>query len=287
MGDLHDLLRRNCDVQQRNKRFLIDAALSGKPEQHVMESWRHHLSQRRQEQEEVLGLTTENLRRYWASKDRKGCDEQRLFKVPAGPEYDAVCAIFKAMPTLPRHYQYSQYGFPDEGWEQLSVIAVHRVENGYEEDGNARPGMQRIRGTIQRQQIAFQEGIHTCWAFHGPRDELALESIVNSEQIAFQPVLAGSNVGTLWGAGTYFARDAKYCHDHGFYVDNDDGSKKLILCLLTVGLPCAADHTQRGVLPFRQGNFRYQSSVDSLANPELYILPTPGAAYPAYVITYC
>jgi len=60
----------------------------------------------------------------------------------------------------------------------------------------------------------------------------------------------------------------------------------MLLCLLMSGIPCLGDPNHRGVLPIRQGRHRYNSSVDSISNPEIYVTQTPGAAYPAYVITF-
>lgn len=96
-----------------------------------------------------------------------------------------------------------------------------------------------------------------CWAFHGCNNE-ALESIINNPLSGFQPlasgleafsasnVRAGSRSTTLWGSGTYFARepnqkdlkglllehgtqarDAKYVADGGFCGNPDmNGSRR-------------------------------------------------------------
>lgn len=98
--------------------------------------------------------------------------------------------------------------------------------------------------------------------------------------------MSGTRGNALWGPGTYFARDAKYVYDGGFCSPSMDGSRQILLCLLMNGFVCLGDPEHKGVLPFRQGRHRYNASVDSLSNPEIFVTQSPGAAYPAYVITF-
>merc|ERR1711988_1735780 len=58
------------------------------------------------------------------------------------------------------------------------------------------------------------------------------------------------------------------------------------MCTVTIGIPCLGDPQHKGVLPFRQNPYRYNSCVDSLSNPEIFIVQHPSAAYPAYLITF-
>ena len=60
---------------------------------------------------------------------------------------------------------------------------------------------------------------------------------------------------------------------------------KIMLCLVATGISCAADG-EMTLLPYFKKPMRYQSSVDSLANPEIYVIPHDVAAYPAYVISF-
>merc|ERR1719188_1901443 len=64
-----------------------------------------------------------------------------------------------------------------------------------------------------------------------------------------------------WGTGTYFARDAKYVSDSGL-CRNADGSKTVLLCLLSSGMSCQADpNGAGGALPRRRGAHHYQCSA--------------------------
>jgi len=272
IGDTHcmeSLLSYDCLPR------LMDAAMSRQcPETHVLWSCQHRLSQDRLDAEKLLSYSPDRLRQYWESTGHKGRDDQKLFElVPGSQEFNAVAAIFNSAPTEPPAYT----GSPGT-WQRTKIVKVERVENGLLEGGAAKPYFESLQQSIEEQGIPFEAGVHTRWAFHGTD---ATDSIVMDPLTGFQPLTSGSRLGTLWGPGTYFARDARYVVESSFCA-----SKKMLLCLLMTGIPCLGDPEQHGVLPFRQKPHRYNSAVDSLANPEIFVLHHPGAAYPAYVISF-
>ncbi|CAE8742774.1 unnamed protein product [Polarella glacialis] len=260
---------------------LCDAALSPQcPELQMMRSWRRMLTEQRLEAEGWLGHTPGMGRRLWASAEQKGMDDQILFPVPEGSEeHQKIATIFKSQPAVPRAYGDMNPG----AWEQISIYKIERVENGMQEDGSAEPYYKALQRGIENQGAPFVPGLHTRWVFHGSS---AVESIVTNPISGFQPLMSGSRAAALWGPGTYFARDAKYVYDGGFCSTAVDGSKQILMCLLMNGFTCLGDPTHKGMLPQRQGRHRYNSSVDSVANPEIFVTQSPGAAYPAYVITF-
>lgn len=62
----------------------------------------------------------------------------------------------------------------------------------------------------------------------------------------------------------------------------------MMVVLACTGIPCMGAGEQKGILPYRNGQapFKYNSTVDSLSSPEIFITHQPSAAYPAYIITY-
>ena len=57
----------------------------------------------------------------------------------------------------------------------------------------------------------------------------------------------------------------------------------------TTGIPCLAspEHSGRtALLPCRRGFHRYNSSVDSLSCPEIWVVQEGQQAIPAYVVTF-
>jgi len=134
--------------------------------------------------------------------------------------------------------------------------------------------------------VDFEPGTHTVWAFHGSADRQAIESIVTNPVAGFQPLASGTRGASLWGLGTYFARDASYVAHGGFCGPPTNDGRQMLMCLVATGMPCLGDPYHKGVLPFRVRPHRYNSSVDSLSSPEIYIIQHPGAAIPAYLITF-
>lgn len=259
---------------------LCDAAMAPEcPELTIMRSWRSMLAQERLDAEEWLGYVP-GLRTLWQSEDQKGMDDQILFEVHSeSEEYEKVASIFRAQPAVSRAYADMNPAM----WQHINILKIERVENGMQEDGSAEPYYKALQRGVENQGVPFVPGLHTRWVFHGSS---AVDSIVSNPISGFQPLMSGTRGNALWGSGTYFARDAKYVYDGGFCSPGVDGSRQILLCLLMNGFVCLGDSEHKGVLPFRQGRHRYNASVDSLSNPEIFVTQSPGAAYPAYVITF-
>merc|ERR1712048_138543 len=278
-GDQHNMESLlNYDCLPR----LVDASLSHgeSPELSMVRSWRDRMTQERLEAEAWLGYEPDQLRQLWVSKCHKGRDATKLFEVPFGSEeFAKVSTIFKAAPNEPPAYG----GAHPATWAQTRILRIERVENGLQEDGSARPYFESLRSSLEAQDVHFEPGVHTRWVFHGTD---AVESIVSNPIAGFQPLAAGTKGASLWGSGTYFARDAKYVADGSFCKRESDGTRRMLACLAMTGMPCLGDPQQKGVLPMRQGVHRYNCSVDSLSSPEIFIVQHPSAVYPAYVITF-
>jgi hypothetical protein len=261
---------------------LVDAVLSREesPELSMVHSWRGRLSEQRLAAERWLGYELSSLQQHWVSKGHKGRENQQLFDVPsATEEFAAVASVFKAAPQEAPAYG----GSHPAAWEQTRILRIERVENGLQLSGNAAPYFESLRRSIEDQAVEFRPGTHTRWLFHGTD---AVDSIVSNAVAGFQPLASGTKGASLWGSGTYFARDAKYVGDGSFCKAAPDGTRRMLLCLAMTGMPCLGDTHHKGVLPMRQHSHRYDSTVDSLANPEIFIVQHSGAAYPAYVITF-
>jgi len=278
IGDMHNmesLLSRDCLPR------LVDATLCPEgPEVHMARTWRERLSDERNESEHWLGYSPERLRKHWVTK---GLDEQKLHEVPASSEeFRRVAATFKSSPKEPAAYNTGAQA----NWERTQILKIQRVENGLQMDGSTKPYYDSLRRTLEDQGVDFEPGTHTCWAFHGAQLD-AIESIISNPLAGFQPLASGSRNSNVWGLGTYFARDAKYVAEGGFCGQPaPDGTRRMLMCLLMTGMPCLGDAAHKGVLPFRIKPHRYNSSVDSLSSPEIFIVQHPGGALPGYMITF-
>eukprot|EP00928_Gymnodinium_smaydae_P081969 TRINITY_DN6539_c0_g1_i4.p1 TRINITY_DN6539_c0_g1~~TRINITY_DN6539_c0_g1_i4.p1 ORF type:complete len:854 (-),score=130.85 TRINITY_DN6539_c0_g1_i4:147-2573(-) len=280
-GDSHNMMSlQHYDCLPR----LIDAAMcSDGPEVQLMRSWRHRLSESRLKAEQWLGYSPDCIRKHWCSPQRKGLDYNTLFDVmPNGEEWNHVATAFKAQPKEQPAYLIR----PPHEFAAVQIVRLQRVENGQQEAKGAKPYFDSVRDELEAQGVDFEPGVHTRWGFHGGSPE-ALDSIINDPLAGFQPLAAGTRGATLWGSGTYFARDAKYVAEGGFCgPPAADGTRQMLMCLLMVGIPCLGGPEQHGVLPYREKPHRYHSSVDSLSSPEVFVMPYSGAAEAAYLITF-
>jgi len=263
---------------------LLDAAMMpGGPELHFVRTWRERLTGARLDAEQWLGYSPIALRRRWESRGRGGRDEKKLFEVPVGSEeFQRVQEVFKAEPHEGAAYVLS----PPGSWDRVRMLKVERIENGALFDGCTMPYYTSVRRSVEDQSMLFEPGVHTSWGFHGA-DAHAIDSIVSNPVAGLQPLASGTRGASLWGSGTYFARDAKYVADGGFCgKPAPDGTRRMMMCLLFTGMPCLGDPKHHGVLPFRSRPHRYHCTVDSLSSPEIYITQQSGAAHAAYLITF-
>jgi len=281
IGDMHNMgSLQTHDCLPR----LLDAVTSREgPESYFIRSWRDRLSEERLRAERCLGYAPDLLRRRWTSPCHRGLDKQKLFDVPFGSEeFSLVNAVFKAQPREPPAYFLS----PPATWEAVRIVKLERVENGMVLEGCTKPYYSTIEASVTDQGLQFEPGVHTAWGFHGA-DANAIDSIIHNPVNGFQPLATGTRGSALWGSGTYFARDAKYVADGGFCgAPAADGTRTMLMSLLSTGMPCLGDPQHRGVLPFRMRPHRYHSSVDCLSSPEVFIVQHSGAAHAAYLITF-
>jgi len=254
------------------------------PELHFMRTWIERMSPERQEAERYLGFSLTKLRQFWISKNTStnlNKAQDYLFDV-AGSCLEArlVATCFRSSARDP-----STYGtVARDRWAKMRILRIQRVENGLQQDAGIKAYHDSVKSSCENMGVEFVPGVHTRWLFHGSS---ALDSIVSNPLQGFQPLASGSQGQSVWGLGTYFARDAEYVAAGPFCGQPaPDGSRRMLLCLVTTGMSCAGDPNHFGILPFRRNPHRYNSSVDSLSSPEIYIVQHPGAAYPAYVITF-
>jgi len=281
IGDGHimaSLLKRDCLPR------LVDSLFCQQgPEVHMMRTWRDQLCDRRIAAENWLGCCLKSFCGLWTSRVN---NDQSLFKSirPNSHEFQKVVDVFKALPRVAPTYQSCTVS----EWGTVRVVRVERIENMAQINACSEPYYSAMIHSLKSQGLEFEAGVHSCWAFHGCHRD-ALDLIVEDPLQGFRPSLSPYSPRSrrLWGAGTYFARDASYVVGGRFCGAPDlDGTRKMLMCLLFLGMPCAGDPQHVGSLPYRQKAYRYNSSVDSLSSPEIYIMQHSGAIVPAYVITF-
>lgn len=114
--------------------------------------------------------------------------------------------------------------------------------------------------------------------FHGTKG-LYVDAIC---QQGFDWRMCGSSVGTLYGKGSYFARDASYSQS---YTD----CKKMFLVRVLVGeyaLGSSLMVRPPPKDPQKPYGELYDSVVNEVGDPRIFVVFTQEQAYPEYLIEY-
>ncbi|XP_029598588.1 protein mono-ADP-ribosyltransferase PARP12, partial [Salmo trutta] len=94
--------------------------------------------------------------------------------------------------------------------------------------------------------------------------------------------LCGTN-GTVYGEGSYFARDAKYSHSY----TSDSGVRSMFACQVLVGDYTRGNSALRRPPPKGEGSpTLYDSCVDNVLNPSIYVVFEKHQVYPEFLIKY-
>ncbi|KAL1257021.1 hypothetical protein QQF64_012566 [Cirrhinus molitorella] len=191
---------------------------------------------------------------YW---DKGALDNFTYKNVPlqsSSKEYQRVAAMFHR--TLPKSVIQSI--------ERVQNLSLWKVFQWQKEQMNVRNG---------------GSAVDQRYLFHGT-DESLIAAICEQN---FDWRICGSH-GTLYGKGSYFARDASYSDRYA--KTRNSRTKKMFVALVLVG------NFTRGntslVRPPQKPNSQgfYDSCVDNEANPAIFVVFEKFQVYPEYIIEY-
>ena len=93
-------------------------------------------------------------------------------------------------------------------------------------------------------------------------------------------------MGAIYGRGSYFALDAKYSHN---YSEEKDGLRVMFVARVLVG-DFTLGNSGLKVPPPKDANDpygrTYDSTVDNMVAPSIFVTYDMGQSYPAYLIKY-
>ncbi|XP_071096159.1 protein mono-ADP-ribosyltransferase PARP14-like [Haliotis cracherodii] len=116
--------------------------------------------------------------------------------------------------------------------------------------------------------------------WHGTKKE-------NTQMISkfgFDRNYRGANA-TKYGWGTYFAKESKYsAHDLYSPVDGN-GCKNIFQVCVLAGYSTKGKEDMK-VLPERRSQIKYDSAVDTIGNPSVYVIFRDSQTYPKYLISF-
>ena len=118
------------------------------------------------------------------------------------------------------------------------------------------------------------------WLFHGTDEETVPKIITGG----FNRSFCGKNA-TAYGKGVYFARDAAYSANPLYSKPNDQGVCYMFLCRIATGEYCQG---RRDALTpeARIGHMLYDSTVNDIHDPSIFVTYHDAQAYPEYLLTF-
>ena len=100
-------------------------------------------------------------------------------------------------------------------------------------------------------------------------------------------VMPNYDTGTAYGEGVYFARDSRYSNS---YARADaQGYRKMYLTQVLTGEFIVGNQSTKIPPPKNpqvDPNILFDSTVDNIANPQIFVVYFDALSYPAYLITY-
>ena len=94
-------------------------------------------------------------------------------------------------------------------------------------------------------------------------------------------------IGVLYGKGVYFARDAAYSNRYA--PGDSEGKKRMYLSRVLTG-EYTVGNDQIVVPPPKNPQVDqtviFDSTVDTMSNPSIFVVFNDAQTYPAYIITY-
>ena len=204
----------------------------------------------------------------WDAPDAASLKVPRAVELADGPEKAKVVRIFNA----------------SLGGKPKRVVRVERVQNwtqwhsyflkldqavGREErEAEATDRAPLTRSDIEREDL-----------FHGTSETVA-GKIVDG---FFDRNYAGSTVGHLYGHGSYFATTSKYSVEYSW--PDAYGHQRMFLCRVIVGRYCKGKKDMKN--PILDGDpTRYDTTVDDVSNPKIFVTYHDSDAYPTHLVTF-
>jgi len=163
------------------------------------------------------------------------------------------------------------------GTVHTTVTKVERVQNP--ELWGPFAGM---RQTMLKRQGDSGSYERTC-LFHGTAEDSVDKIVARGFNRIFGFKEVNRNAMTKYGKGVYFAVNSKYSLD--YTSPNSTGERHMFLCRVLVGEYCLGREDQP-TPDVRSGTELYDSTVNNLQDPTIFVTYNDSQAYPEYIVTF-
>merc|ERR1711988_1547761 len=181
--------------------------------------------------------------------------------------------------TDPLEYQQVHSSFRDTLRGGVNVQSIERIQNlamwqSYAVKAQTthmrdRTGRVNNHGDLERK-----------WLFHGTSSD-TIPLIINQ---GFNRAFAGKNA-VAYGRGVYFARDSAYSDNYA--AADAHRLKQMFMCRVVVGDWCKGRDGALTLETKPGGSLElFDTTVDDIRNPSIFVCYHDSQAYPEYLVTY-
>lgn len=160
-----------------------------------------------------------------------------------------------------------------QGVQRVQNLALWRSFIAYKDAVMLREG-----GDVVKAEARFE----WKWLYHGTSENL----VSKVAQQGFNRSYTGTTSGrAVWGKGCYFALNASYSMSTTYSTPNADGLQHIFACRVVVGEYCKG---REGLLapPSRSGDINFDSTVDDVRQPQIFVTYNDAQAYPEYLVQF-
>jgi poly [ADP-ribose] polymerase 10/14/15 len=203
----------------------------------------------------------------WVQKQPLGSSDQDqdrypdywdLSQLPTDPTQYATVKLS----PLSQTFQAAEALFTQTAPSSVGIVSVEVIQHSH------RWKAFQFKRDMVEVALRARGGARETRCFHGTSHD-------NVGQISASGFLRDFNQASVWGKGTYFARDASYSCDTRYSKKNQHGEQVMFLARIILGESCLG--TKGKAMPDAkpgQSCLLFESMVNQIANPSIYVLGT-------------
>ncbi|KAK2869106.1 hypothetical protein Q7C36_000977 [Tachysurus vachellii] len=184
--------------------------------------------------------------------------------------------VLKVVPLQPSSAEYKRVKSDFKRTVSKTVVKIERIQNV-----NLRRAYKVHKKELQEKNGTDGAGERVL--YHGT----TVDACASIQSINFNRRFAAQN-GTLYGHGTYFAVDASYSAKPKYSVPSSDGTQLMFVTLVLTGRYTVGKSDMKVPPPrsLQDPIDRFDSVVNNMQNPSMFVVFHDCQAYPDYLITF-
>merc|ERR1712167_31785 len=205
------------------------------------------------------------------------------------PKSDGICEKFSPSSwESDGNSPHRRLFYVKEGTKEYRRVAEHFQDGG----GGKVVSVQRVENLGKWEEFVLKSrnigrsmggnsGVRAV--YHGTKRPEGIRSIVAE---GFRSTLSGTTTGSVYGSGTYFGAGSHVSLSYSAHT-SDRRNRQMFLCLLAVGRMTKGDSSMviPPLIPGEQTK-RFDTLVNKVDSPTIFVAPEGHQAYPAYLITF-